>query len=228
LRSLFKYSCLIISLIFCQYVFATAHTDSWNSAIITGSLSKDKKIKYYIQPGLSFEDDEYKYRSSFLYLGAGVQVSPDVIVWLMDAWHNRKRASGTVLNIETIRQEVDWNIFADDEWRMSSISRLEERKDISQPQWLLRGREKVTVRVPIKSWQNHSFVTFDEVYVNFTNPPWINNNSFLDLNNVFIGIGTQLSPTVSFDLGYLNQFQQRTSGNRDNNVLYLMFYVTLS
>jgi hypothetical protein len=227
LRAFIKYSGLIIALILCQNAFATAHTDSWNSAIITGSLSKDKKIKYYIQPGLSFEDDEYKYRSSFLYLGAGVQVTPDVIVWLMDAWHNRKRASGTVLNIETIRQEVDWNIFANDDWRLSSISRLEERKEISEPQWLLRAREKVTLRIPIKSSQNHSLVTFDEVYLNFTNPPWINNNSFFDINNAFIGIGTQLSPAVSFDFGYLNQFVQRTTGNKDNNVVYLMFYVAL-
>jgi hypothetical protein len=225
LHSFYKHCCLLIAILFCPIAFATNHTDSWNSAIITGPISKDKKFQYYIQPGLSFEDDEYKYRSTYLYLGAGYQMSHTVTVWLMNAWHNRLKASGKTLNIETIRQQIDWNVVANESWSLNSVSRLEERKDYAQPQWLLRGREKLTLRVPIKTWQNHSFVTFDEVYLNFNNPLWINNNNIFDLNNVFIGIGTQLSPIVSFDLGYLNQYVMRTTGNKNNNVIYLMFYV---
>ncbi|MES2218799.1 MAG: DUF2490 domain-containing protein [Pseudomonadota bacterium] len=222
-----KSCCFLLAIIFCQNLNATSHTDNWNSAIITGPISKDKKFKYYIQPGLTFEDDHYKYRSSYLYLGVGYQTSPHVMMWLMNAWHNRVKASGKVLNIETIREQIDWNLIDDPSLNLTSISRFEQRKDTSQPQWLIRGREKLTLRIPFSSWPTHSFVTFDELYVNFNNPAWINNNSFFDINNIFVGVGTQLSPTVSFDLGYLNQYLLRTTGNKDNNVIYLMFFVAL-
>jgi hypothetical protein len=223
-----KFCVLIIVLSICQNVFAvTQHTESWNSAIITGSLSKDKKLKYYIQPGLSFEDDKYKYRGTNLYLGFGYQTSPDIIVWLMNGWFNRLRPSGSYLNTDTIRQELDWNAITTGPFTLLSVSRLEERKNYSEPEWQIRFKEKLILRAPFNFWQNHSFVTFDEVFFTFNNPAWINCNSFFEKNNAFVGVGTRISEYVSFDLGYLNQFEMKTTGNQVNNVLYLMFNVTL-
>jgi hypothetical protein len=217
----------LIAVGFCQLVFSNTHTEMWSQAIITGSISKDKKIKYYIQPELSFEDDEYKYRSSNLYLGAGYQISPTIIVWLMNGLHDNRHPNGSYENINSIRQEVDWNIIPSGPHTLMSIARLEQRKNFIEPQWYVRAREKLTLRIPLSSWQNHSFVTFEEVILNFNNPAWINCNSVFNQNRAFIGIGTTLSKYVEFDLGYLNQYSLRTGGNQVNNVLYLLFNVAL-
>lgn len=223
----YQYCCVLIAILFCQTTFATNHTENWNTAIITGTLIKNTNFKYYIQPELGFEDDKYVYRSANLFLGAGYQFSPIITLWLMDSWHNRRRTNGDFENLNTIRQQLDWHPIIKDSFTLTCLTRLEERKNYAEPQWAIRLRERIILRVPFKFWENHSFVTFNEIYFDLTNPPWINSNSFIGQNHAFIGIGTKLSNTVSFDLGYLNQYQLRTTGNQINNVLYLLFNVAL-
>jgi hypothetical protein len=225
-QSFIRICCLLL---FClsYNAAATTHTDSWNTAIITGSLTKDKKLKYYLQPSLNFEDDQYKYRSSNLYLGLGVQSYPNLSLWLMNGWNNRLGASGKYRNTDTIRQQANWGLLANDLLSITSITRLEERKDYSEPEWSLRFRERMIFRFPLKNWERHSIVTFDEIYLNLNNPPWVNSNSVFSQNHIFLGIGTQLSPFVSFDFGYMNQYLMRLTGNQDNNIIYLAFNVAL-
>jgi hypothetical protein len=145
----------------------------------------------------------------------------------MNGWHNRLKPNDDYQNTDTIRQQIDWHVIANDAITIVSLSRLEERKNYAEPQWALRLRERLVVRIPFKSWKNHSFVTFDEVFLDLNNPAWINSNSLFGQNRAFIGIGTQLSKFVGFDIGYLNQFETKTTGNQVNNVLYLIFNVAL-
>ncbi|MBI5448271.1 MAG: DUF2490 domain-containing protein [Gammaproteobacteria bacterium] len=229
-----KFRCfsLIFLIVFCQESVAQVehHLESWNSAQILGSLSKDKKFKYYIQPQIAFIDRENKFRGAFLFLGLGYRLTPDLIVWLMDGESNIKKAKGGVRQINTIREEIDWHTwqtnplnFKTTAW--ANVFRLEERKESSSSQWLFRAREKVVFRTPFKSWKNHSFVAFDETFFDFNHPAWTNSDSFFQQNQLFLGVGTSFSK-VAFDLGYLNQYVLNNTPQM-NSIIYLIFYINV-
>ncbi|UKJ09100.1 DUF2490 domain-containing protein [Solitalea lacus] len=67
----------------------------------------------------------------------------------------------------------------------------------------------------------------DEILLNFGKQVVYNS---LDQNRFFVGIKQNITSTLNFDFGYMNVFQQKTSGNvyDSNNTLRLFFYYTLN
>lgn len=199
----------------------TDHYDkNWDTAIITGPLSNDKKIKYYIQPRLELIDNKYKFHSAFLFVGGGIQTQPNLIFWLMNSWTHTKRLNGSEENLYTLREQVNWDFFRNSTLSATSLTRVEERKNTVESTWLARFRENITLRLPFKHWENHSLVLFDEVFINLNHPNWINSNALIEQNRLFIGIGTQFSKAISLDAGYMNQALFKNT-DEVNNVLYL-------
>lgn len=197
------------------------HTKLWNTAIIQGSFSDQSRIRYYLQPELNLVDDKYKYQTSFLYAGLGYQITPDLTLWLMDGVLYIKRINGKIRREDILRQQMNLTLIKQDQLNLAMLARLEERKDMSESRWSIRWREQLKLRVPFQVWQGHALVVFDELFFNLNHPKWTNNNSLLQQNRFFIGIGNTLTPHLSLDVGYLNQYL-RNKNESMNNVLYLI------
>jgi hypothetical protein len=191
-------------------------TKSWSMAIITGPLSADKRIKYYLQPQLSLIDDKYKIHSLFGYVGVGYQLDSYKIIWLMNGYSWIKQSNGGIRHIDTIREQLNWNMSEVCMPYASSITRLEQRKNLDEPTWNFRLRQQILLRLPFESWPGHALVTFDEVFLNLNNPKWVHATSFFDQNRFFIGIGTTITPEVEFDIGYLNQYVFKNTDEMSN------------
>lgn len=217
---------LLLSAVCHDVAFAETQgsTRSWNTAIITGPLSANKKIQYYLQPAVYFIDDKYKLHYTFFYAGVGYQPSPDLVLWLMDGYYYIQNSNGTLSHQNFLREQLNWDVKRTSRMDVSSVTRLEERKNFAETQWALRFRQRGMLRLPFRHWENHSLVVFDEVFFNLNHPKWVNSNSVLEQNRAFVGIGTQLTKEVGFDIGYLNQYQIRTV-NVMGNVLYLVFNI---
>lgn len=215
----------IIALVFSSISYGASgntHTKLWGAAVIIGPVKENTKIKYYLEPQIRFIDNQYKFEEAFMFAGLGYQPKPDLMVFLGNAWVTSKSSTGNLRQENRIWQQAIWNPITNSSFNLISRTRLEERKNIADPQWLLRFRERLMVRVPFKKWERHAFVLFNEVFFNLNHPKWDGNTRFFTQNRVFLGIGTTVSQQVSFDIGYLNQYQFRIP-NQIGHVLFLNF-----
>src|SRR5678809_1419335 len=107
-----------------------------------GPLFCDSKIRYYFQPQLNLQDDKFKVHSGSFFAGVGYQTTPDITFWIMNGWHVIRQSSGSVEHRDTIRQQLDWRMINNDLFSLISQTRLEERKNSSDPEWSMRLRQK--------------------------------------------------------------------------------------
>lgn len=216
----------VLLLIFSSFTFAggDTHLRSWNTAIIQGPLSKDQKIRYFLQPQIGFEDNHYKFQRAFQFVGAGYQFLPPGIIWLMVGAYYNKHNNGKQEHVYVLRQQLNWLLWQEESVLFSSTSRLEERKETQNSALSLKVRQMFTVRATIPHFPRHSIVLFDEMFFNLNYPKWINSNTFFEQNRAFIGIGTQFSKATSIDFGYLNQYLVHHEPQR-NNIIYLALNV---
>lgn len=217
-RKLIIWCLLVVILLPVRNVFAETkeNTKLWLIAQITGPLSLDKRWKYYFQPQLNLIDDKYKFHNVFGYAGFGYQTDAYKIAWLMGGYSVTKTQSGNIRHLAILREQLNWNMSEVCLPYLSSISRLEERKDLDETTWNVRLRQQVMLRLPLASWPNHAFVTYDEVFINLNHPSWVNSNTLVEQNRLFIGIGTTFSPEVELDVGYLNQYQFKNQDEMSN------------
>lgn len=120
---------------------------------------------------------------------------------------------GSVALVQRIRNEQRWQdkITNDAKSGIRFSGRL---------RYLLSGTLPVFKK---KTWP--ALVVSDEILINFGNQ--IVYNTF-DQNRFFVGIKQQISPELSYDLGYMNVWQQKSSGFQydSNQTLRLFFYWT--
>ena len=91
-----------------------------------------------------------------------------------------------------------------------------------------RVRYLISATIPVfKKKSAPSLVISDELLVQFGKD--IVNNTF-DQNRLFIGIKQTINPKLSFDFGYMNVYQQKSTGYQYdmNHTLRLFFYMSSS
>lgn len=223
-----RYALLLLMLMVSSASFGNdieEHTKLWSTAVFIGPLINDTKIKYYLEPQIRFIDNKYKFEEALLYAGIGYQTTPDLILFLGNAWVTSRKSTGNYVQENRVWQQANWNPINTCLFNLLSRTRLEERKNISEPQWAFRLRERIMVRIPLKNWENHSLVLFDEVFFNLNHPKWLSNNNFFSQNRAFIGIGTKISTQTSLDIGYINQYQF-TNPKQMSNILYFSLNIT--
>lgn len=196
------------------------HSKLWGTTVKIGSLKDNTNFKYYLEPQLRLIDNQYKFEEALMLAGLGYQPRPNLILFLGNAWVASKRANGNFEQENRLWQQVNWNAVKKSSFNLISRTRLEERKNIEEPQWLIRFRERLMLRIPLKNQERYSFVLFDEVFFNLNYPQWLSNNHFFTQNRGFLGIGTKVSEQTSFDIGYMNQYQF-TTPNQMGHVLLL-------
>lgn len=112
--------------------------------------------------------------------------------------------------------------------RFENRFRLEERfiKDITGVP--VRGRYRIGAWIPIDKEKKWTFVTWDEIFVNFNSSPHGPQGGY-DRNWLFAGINKKISENVNLEGGYMFQYINNRSPRQDllNHVILVNLYVTL-
>lgn len=240
-----NYKCLLILLIcISNLTFAAApttkkrippktdyviiHTSYWIKAVITGPASStNKKIKYYAEPELRLIDDRYLLDEAHMYLGLGYQFNKNLADYIGIAPVVSENLKGVSIHEARFWQQMDWKICDSKSINISTRSRLEERKDVSEASRMaFRAREKISVTIPIYNLKTYDLAFSNESFFNINHPKWVSNKFYAE-NRAFIGIEKHISKKTYIDLGYLNQFLFRQQPERMNNAISLAFNVDL-
>lgn len=220
-----QYGWLVLLILFHSAYGVEEHTKFWSVANILGSFSNNDRLKYYFEPQIRFIDNQYKFNQALMLAGLGYQNTFNVI-WLGGiGWILTKNLQGEMRHENRLWQQINWNINTPVTVNLASRTRLEERKLTTEGQIAYRLRERFFLRIPLKSWSNHSLSFFDEVFFNLNQPGWVI-QKFFEQNRAFVGIGTQLSKTTIMDVGYLNQYLATSPVQLDNVILISFTIVT--
>ncbi len=124
--------------------------------------------------------------------------------------------SGNVSIVQRLRNEQRWQeiIVNDQETGKNKFSN--------------RVRYLISTTIPVfKSKTAPLLVISDELLIQFGKD--IVYNTF-DQNRIFVGIKQRINPTLSFDFGYMNVYQQKSNGYQYdmNHTLRLFFYLNSS
>ncbi len=197
----------------------------WLSSKWVGPLRGDHDAaKYYFDAHLNLIDDKHALEQAYASIGVGYQTSATVQFFLVNSYVVSERLNGQIRQEYRLWQQANWVMHDSPSYSLASRTRLEERKDFAAAPIAVRFREMVTVRVPIANWPRHYYMAFDEVFFNLNHPDWVS-DSFFQQNRAFIGVSTDISKTVSVDVGYMNQYVFGNS-QQCNNVLYINFNVS--
>ena len=127
---------------------------------------------------------------------------------------------------DRIWQQLTWNLPVDG-FTLQSRTRLEERflEDQSDEGWRLRQFFKATV--PVVEDKTTFVSAWDEMFWDLDDTDWGQRTGFRQ-NRAFLGIGQFLDEqkSVSIEVGYLNQWVDRTDEDRLNHVLLVCMFMT--
>lgn len=101
---------------------------------------------------------------------------------------------------------------------ISSRSRLEhrDREDFSKIAY--RWRQMFRVSKPSSMDPHLSWVVYDELFINFNDTDWGVRKGF-DQNRLFLGVNWKFSDFSNVDVGYMNQYVNTRTIDRDNHIL---------
>lgn len=201
------------------------YTKIWTSGNVTGSISKDQRWKYYLEPQLRLIDDHYKFHQANIYGGIYYQTTPALSFWVGAFRRYETRVDGSTYQEYRLWEQMVWEVLKSDALTLSSRSRLEERKNFNRAAVANRLREKIKLELPIGQVAKYSVVLADEVFLQLNQPSWVVNRVFSQ-NRASIGIGVMINNATSCEVGYLNEFQYGAP-NTMSNVLYLDFYFNM-
>lgn len=212
--------------VFTPIVNAVEHYNKlWLSSKWVGPLrGNNDPAKYYCDAHLNLIDNTYVFEQAYASIGLGYQTSPNFQIFLVNSYVVSEKLNGQMRQEYRLWQQANWVMHDSPTYSLASRTRLEERKDFAAAPIAVRFREMVTLRVPIANWPRHYYMVFDEVFFNLNHPYWVS-DSFFQQNRAFIGISTDVSKTVSVDVGYMNQYVFGNS-QQSNNVLYINFNVS--
>lgn len=207
---IFIFACLIATASFALEQQAR----SWSGIDISGDL-KDPWI-YDLNTQARYNFTEQRYQTTRSEAGLGYKITPDVSLWIGYNWLVENIAK---TQQHRIWEQVLWDIVKNDTIEFNSRTRLEQRKDINEAQWSTRFRQRLQLTFPKKICNTLTPIVFDEIFLNFNNPAWVNSH-FVDQNRAFIGLGIPLAKKLEIQIGYINQYEFRDIENRMNHIVY--------
>ena len=192
------------------------HTRLWLGSDLSGDLFNLSNWEYDVnsQARYNFTGSQYSLTQSEA--GLGYKIKPNLSLWLGYTWIIE---NANVTQQHRIWNQVLWNILNNDQIHLTSRTRLEERKDIYEPQWSVRFRQRLQLTWPKKIFNTYTPIIYDELFLNFNNPSWVN-NQLVNQNRIFIGISIPLWKKIDMQVGYLNQFQFLNPENRMSHIIY--------
>lgn len=204
---------------------STQTTGIWTGINITGSLLDSRKFKFVINPELRFIDQTDYFQRALVQAGVGYQYRPNVSFWLGGTLYSKNQITGSAQE-NHLWQQVIWQMVNNKSIMVSARTQLEERERVNESQWANYVREKLTLRLPDKIYNQYTPVIYDELFVAVNQPSWANQQR-VEQNRFFTGIDIPTTQKTFLEVGYLNQTLFRKTENQMNNILYLTWNIKM-
>lgn len=201
----------------------TKFSDHWglvaDAHIRENGFLKDNNF-YFLRGGITYIPN-----AKFSFVGgyAHMWLAPRNPDWSTYSDENRiyqqfqmNTKSGNVSIVQRLRNEQRWQ------------EKIMNDQETGENRFSDRVRYLISVTIPVfKKKTAPSLVLSDELLIQFGKE--IVYNTF-DQNRFFIGIKQSINPKLSFDFGYMNVYQQKSSGYQYdmNHTLRLFFYLNTS
>lgn len=220
---------LFIFLLFYSLVLkAQNNTEIWPSIFLLGSVKNHPQVKYTLDFESRFAIPRDQYHQILLGGGMGYQNTPCTSYWLGYTFASTRGSEITGIDRKNrLWQQLVYDAAHSDRYNLVLRTRLDESTQNTSQGVGVRIREKVHFKFPLANCKRITPEVFDEIFLNLTHPSWLDDSNLIDQNRFFAGVLIAASSRVSFDVGYLNQYQVRNNGNENNNALNVAMNITI-
>ena len=203
---------------------------TWGSAIATGSLESFnpglKNFKYWAEFQARFGDDSSRLSQVMVRPGIGYQINKNSSAWLGYGWiPTDEPFTKTPFNERRLWQQFLWK----DQYSFGSFSsrtRFEQRwAPRVGDDTAFRLRQMLKVSSPLSNAPAYSLVASDEYFLNLNDTDWAPKSGF-DQNRLFLGIGYNFDKQTKTEIGYMNQYINRSNNpvNLNDHILSINFF----
>jgi hypothetical protein len=155
--------------------------------------------------------------------GIGYAVTDHSSVWIGYAHVINFPAAGDNIHEDRFWQQYMWS-GATPLGAFTSRTRFEQRWQTNGNETGGRFRQMFKLSWPLPFYQPVSLVGWDEVFVNLNDTNWGARQGF-DQNRGFAGIGYRVLPPVLVEIGYMNQYINKSTLDNMNHVLSLNLFL---
>ena len=155
--------------------------------------------------------------------GIGYALTDHSTVWIGYAHVINFPASGDNIHEDRIWQQYMWS-GATPLGAFTSRTRFEQRWQTNGNETGGRFRQMFKLSWPLPFYQPVSLVGWDEVFIHLNDTNWGARQGF-DQNRGFAGIGYRVQPTLLIEIGYMNQYINRSTVDNLNHVLSLNLFL---
>lgn len=206
----------------CQPSFAddiTHYTKLWSSLAISGSITEDKQILYYLESDLRLYDTNNKFEEGYTDIAVGNQLFPALRLWLGVTPDIATNSKAETVYAFYVWEQISWDIFRSAIVELADRTRVEQRFNFSEPGMFLLLREQLNAKIPLGSGENFSLILSDEIFLNINHPDWVSNR-LMSENRASIAMRFQFTKHINLDFGYMNQYKFNTT-DQQNNIITL-------
>lgn len=200
---------------------------TWAAITATGTLgalsSSLQSFRYWMEGQGRFGNDSSSLSQGMVRPGLGYALNSNASLWLGYAYAPTMEPFTTdSFNEQRLWQQFLWSDKASI-GNYSSRTRFEERF-IGQPDTAYRFRQMFKLAYPLPFAQDFSLVGWDEVFVNLNNTGTV--HAGLDQNRLFAGLGYNFDEHIRTELGYMNQYIQKSeAADRISHILSLSLFL---
>lgn len=219
----FKWLRILSLIVLCHWqTFSWGSTTNklWSLLTLTGNYGT---FLYYLEPQLRLIQTNRMFNQFLTNAGGGYQVAPAWQLWFGQTITTTSQDADPG-NFEEYRvwEQIVWQ-HSINTVRLTSRTRLEQRKSFDFAEWANRVRERMLVNIPITT--NISLAMSDEILVNLNRVQWISTKTW-DQNRAYIGLVRQFTKSTSLSAGYMHQWIF-TAPKQSDNVLFINFMINL-
>ena len=211
---------------------------TWGNITATGKFDslgitnpKLEKFRWWMEGQGRFGDNSSHFSQALIRPGIGYQVHRTTTVWLGYAWAPTVQPFiSPNIDEQRIWQQALWS----DRFSFGTValrSRIEERwvNSSVSPDVAYRYRQLIRILMPIPQAPKFGVVLADEMFVHLNNAHWGNNGpeSGFDQNRGFAGIAYTINKNARTEIGYMNQYINRTHTlvNRQDHILSVNLFL---
>lgn len=210
---------------------AQTHDDGalWLAALATGRFADPQSdygnLRWWLEGQGRWRNEGEDLELAFVRPGVGYALSSRTTVWLGYGLFDTDPVGRPSFLEHRVWQQLSWNAPVEG-FTLSSRTRVEQRfvEDESETGWRLRQMVKFTL--PLTESKGTFLSVWDEGFYDANDTRWGERTGFRQ-NRAFAGLGFFLNDAHkhSLEVGYLNQWIDRTTVDAENHALLVMLFL---
>ena len=203
---------------------ATSENGGWATFILTGPVgTTEKKSRWYwwLDGQYRYLDTDSNPRQAVIRPAIGFAANDTLKLWAGYAYLQLRISNVGTADEHRLYQDAIWRLKAGSNSTVMLRSRIEERwiERFSDVGW--RFRQLAMLQRPFNFNSKFSAILSEELLISLNDTDWGERSGF-DQNRLFIGIGYQLNPIASLQVGYQNQYIDNVRGSDLMNNLAML------